>query len=156
MKMSFSSFFSGDIPTGKPEFHIPGLEFELKPNFDELIPSLRGWGQNVLLLGQSNAGKSYFMKKLLEVMRPKRLYVISNTSPEQYRQEGTLIKHYSVMPESIDDTNIEPESYVIIDDIRVLALKCGSQRECLYKFFTIYSHHKNLNVFFFCLRVLTT
>ena len=102
----------------------------------------------------TNAGKSYFMKKLLEVMRPKRLYVISNTSPEQYRQEGTLIKHYSVMPESIEDTNIEPESYVIIDDIRVLALKCGSQRECLYKFFTMYSHHKNLNVFF-CLRVLT-
>ena len=67
------------------------------------------------------------MKKLLEVMRPKRLYVISNTSAEQYRQEGTLLKHYSVMPESFDDTNIEPESYVIIDDIRVLALKCGSQ-----------------------------
>ena len=148
MKMDFYSFFSDDIPTSKPEFHIPGLEFELKPNFDELIPSLRGWGQNVLLLGQSNAGKSYFMKKLLEVMRPKRLYVISNTSAEQYRQEGTLIKHYSVMPESFDDTNIEPESYVIIDDIRVLALKCGSQRECLYKFFTMYSHHKNLNVFF--------
>ena len=146
--MDFYSFFSGDIPTGKPEFHIPGLEFQLKPNFDELIPSLRGWGQNVLLLGQSNAGKSYFMKKLLEVMRPKKLYVISNTSPEQYRQEGTLIKHYSVMPESFDDTNIEPESYVIIDDIRVLALKCGSQRECLYKFFTMYSHYKNLNVFF--------
>ena len=58
MKMNFSSFFSDDIPTGKPEFHIPGLEFELKPNFDEFIPSLRGWGQNVLLLGQSNAGKS--------------------------------------------------------------------------------------------------
>ena len=64
MKMNFSSFFSGDIPTGKPKFHIAGLEIELKPNFDELIPSLRGWGQNVLLLGQSNAGKSYFMKKL--------------------------------------------------------------------------------------------
>ena len=114
MKMNFSNFFSDDIPTSKPEFHIPGLEYELKPDFDELIPSLRGWGQNVLLLGQSNSGKSYFLKKLLEVMRPKRLYVISNTSPEQYRQEGTLIKHYSVMPESFDDTNIEPESYVII------------------------------------------
>ena len=146
--MDFYTFFSGETPTSKPEVHIPGLELKLKPNFDELMPSLRGWGQNVLLLGQSNAGKSYFMKKLLEGMRPKRLYVISNTSAEQYRQEGTLIKHYSVMPESIEDTNIEPESYVIIDDIRVLALKCVSQRECLYKFFTIYSHHSKLNVFF--------
>ena len=63
----------------------------------------------MLLLGQSNAGKSYFTKKLLGVVRPKRLYVISNTSAEQYRQKGTLLKQYSVMPESIEDTNIEPE-----------------------------------------------
>ena len=128
-EMDFYSFFSGDIPTSKPESHIPGLEFELKPNFDELIPSLRGWRQNVLLLGQSNAGKSYFMKKLLEVMRPKRLYIISNTSPEQYRQEGTLIKHYSVMPESIEDTNIEPESCVIIIPVdRVSPNRCLKAR----------------------------
>ena len=58
------------------------------------------------------------------------------------------LKHYSTMPESIDDTNIKPESYIIIDDIRVMELKHGSQRECLYKFFTMYSHHHRLNVFF--------
>ena len=51
------------------------------------------------------------------------------------------------MPESIEDTNIEPESYVIIDDIRVLALKCGVNVKCLFKFFTMYSQHKNLNFF---------
>ena len=49
------------------------------------------------------------------------------------------------MPESIEETYIQPESYVIIDDIR---MKHGNQRECLYKFFTMYSHHYKLNVFF--------
>ena len=33
MKMDFYSFFSDDIPTSKPEFHIPGLEFEAKAEF---------------------------------------------------------------------------------------------------------------------------
>ena len=58
------------------------------------------------------------------------------------------LKHYSTMPESIDETSIKPESYVVIDDIRVMGLKHGSQRECRYKFFTMYSHHHKLNVFF--------
>ena len=56
--------------------------------------------------------------------------------------------HYSAMPESIDETSIKPESYVVIDDIQVMGLKHSSQRECLYKFFTMYSHHHKLNVFF--------
>ena len=102
----------------------------------------------MLLLGQSNAGKSYFLKRLLSIVKPKRLVVISNTSANQYRQDGMDLKHYSRMPESIDETSIEPESYVSIDDIRVMGLKHGSQRECLYKFFTMYSHHHKLNVFF--------
>ena len=62
--------------------------------------------------------------------------------------DGMDLKHYSTMPESIDETSIKPESYVVIDDIRVMGLKHGSQRECLYKFFTMYSHHHKLNVFF--------
>ena len=82
----------------------------------------------MLLLGQSNAGKSYFLKQLLSIVKPKRLVVISNTSANQYRQDGMDLKHYSTMPESIDETNIKPESYVIIDDIRVMGLKHGSQR----------------------------
>ena len=53
------------------------------------------------------------------------------------------------MPESIEDTSNEPESYVIIDDIHVMNVKCRTQRECLYKLFTMYSHHLKLNVFFF-------
>ena len=80
-------------------------------------------------------GKSYFLKQLLSIVKPKRLVVISNTSANQYRQDGMDLKHYSTMPESIDETSIKPESYVIIDDIRVMGLKHGSQRECLYKFF---------------------
>lgn len=127
---------------------IPGLTFRRKSSFEELIPSLEGWGQNVLFLGQSNAGKSFFLKKLLNIVKPKRLVVISNTSPEQYRQYGMVLKHYSTMPESIEETAIHPESYVVIDDIRVMGLKHGNQRECLYKFFTMYSHHHRLNVFF--------
>ena len=93
-------------------------------------------------------GKSYFLNKLLKVVKPERMIVISNSSPDQYRQEGMTLKHYSTMPESIEDMDIQPHSYVIIDDIRVMALKHGSQRECLYKFFTMYSHHYKLNVFF--------
>ena len=52
------------------------------------------------------------------------------------------------MPDSIEETDIQPECYVVIDDMRVIGLKHGSQRECLYKFFTMYSHHYKLNVFF--------
>jgi len=130
------------------KLQIAGLTFRQKSWFDEILPSLKGWGQNVLFLGQSNAGKSFFLKRLLSVIQPKRLYVISNTSAEQYRRDGTILKHYSTMPECIEETDIQPESYVIIDDIRVMGLKHGSQRECLYKFFTMYSHHYKLNVFF--------
>lgn len=127
---------------------IPGLEFHAKRWFDEVTPALQKWGQNILLLGQSNMGKSYFMKKLLAKMRPERLYVISNTSADQYKEYVGSTKHYAVMPEDIGETEIKPYSYVIIDDIRVMNLKCGTQRECLYKFFTMYSHHHHLNVFF--------
>ena len=106
-------------------------------------------GQNILFLGQSNMGKSHFLKELLKETKPKKMVVISNTSPEQYRQDGMEhFKHYSTMPESIEEMDIQPETYVIIDDIRVTGLKHGSQRECLYKFFTMYSHHYKLNVFF--------
>ena len=59
------------------------------------------------------------------------------------------------MPESIDETSIKPESYVIIDDILVMGLKHASQREYLYKFFIMYSHHHNL-MYFSCHRALTT
>ena len=52
------------------------------------------------------------------------------------------------MPDSIEETDIQPESDVMIDDISVMGLKHGNQRECLYKFFTMYSHHYKLNVFF--------
>ena len=58
------------------------------------------------------------------------------------------LKHYSPMPESIDETSIQPESSVIKYDIRVMGLRHGCQSECLYKFFTMYSHHHTLNVFF--------
>ena len=153
--MDFCTFFSKAPAlshqvkhTDHPYFRVPGLTFSEKPYFQEIIPPLAKWGQNVLLLGQSNAGKSYFLKQLLSIVKPKRLVVISNTSAKQYRQDGMDLKHYSTMPESIDETNIKPESYVVIDDIRVMGLKHGSQRECLYKFFTMYSHHHKLNVFF--------
>ena len=128
---------------------MPGLKFERKPWFSELIPTLKQWGQNVMFLGQSNMGKSYFMRKLLSEVKPERLVVISNTSADQYNLEGLKsFKHYSVMPECIEDMELEPQTYVIIDDIRIMGLKHGSQRECLYKFFTMYSHHHQLNVFF--------
>ena len=148
--MDFHTFFFGEDPESDEDnaFRIPGLTFHRKSWFDEILPALEGWGQNVLFLGQSNMGKSHFMKKLLKEVRPERLVVISNTSPEQYRQEGMTLRHYSTMPESIEDTNIQPETYVIIDDLRVMGLKHGTQRECLYKFFTMYSHHYRLNVFF--------
>ena len=81
--------------------------------------------------------------------KPKKMVVIFNTSPGRYRRDGMEhFKHYSTMPESIEEMDIQPETYVIIDDIRVTGLKHGSQRECLYKFFTMYSHHYKLNVFF--------
>ena len=72
----------------------------------------------MLLLGQSNAGKSNFLKHLLSIVKPKRLVVISNTSARQYQQDGNNLERYSTMPESIDETSLQPESYVIIDDIR--------------------------------------
>lgn len=155
--MDFASFFHGstkdvtelrDSNRIDDKLRVPGLTFEENSDFAEILPSLKNWGQNVLLLGQSNAGKTFFLKKLLNIIKPKRLVVISNTSPEQYRQENMQLKHYSTMPESIEETDIVPETYVVIDDIRVMALKHGSQRECLYKFFTMYSHHYKLNVFF--------
>ena len=79
---------------------------------------------------------------------PDRLYVISDKSANQYRDYVKHTKHYAVMAESIEDTDIQPHSYVIIDDIRVMNLKCGTQREALYKFFMMWSHHRKLNVFF--------
>ena len=128
---------------------ISGLEYKRKGWFEEILPALRGWGQNVLFLGQSNMGKTYFLKKLLNKVQPERLVIISNTPAEQYRLEGVKsFKHYSTLPENIEEMNIEPHTYVIIDDIRVMSLKHGDQRECLYKFFTMYSHHYKLNVFF--------
>ena len=72
---------------------------------------------------------SYFLKQLLSIVKPKRLVVISNTSARQYQQDGMDLKHYSTMPESIDETTIKPESYVIIDDIRVMGLKHVRQSE---------------------------
>ena len=113
---------------------VPVVEFccELKKRLDSADP-VRG---------------TYFLNKLLKEVKPERLIVISNSSPDQYRQEGMTLKHYSTMPECVEDMDIQPRSYVIIDDIRVMALKNGSQRECLYKFFTMYSHHYKLNVFF--------
>ena len=154
--MDFYTFFS-KAPTrahqasiDHPSLRIPGLTFSKKPYFQEILPPLAKRGQNVLLLGQSNTGKSYFLKQLVSIIKPKRLVVISNSSARQYQQDRMDLKHYSPMPESIDETSIKPESYVIIDDIRVMGLKHGSQRECLdlYKFFTMYSHHHKLNVFF--------
>ena len=152
--MDLYTFFQSQADLTKDDdrpytkLRIPGLMFRKKSWFDEILPALRSWGQNVLLLGQSGSGKSYFMNKLLDTTQPKRLIVISNTSPEQYRRPGMSLKHYSTMPDSIEEMDIRPESYVIIDDIRVMGLKHGSQRECLYEFFTIYSHHHRLNVFF--------
>ena len=92
--------------------------------------------------------KVFLLEEAPAHRQTKEIVVISNTSPEQYRQDGMVLKHYSVMPESIEETCIQPESYVIIDDIRIMGLKHGNQRECLYKFFTMYSHHYKLNVFF--------
>ena len=73
---------------GGSRFGIPGLEFHRKEWFDEILPSPKEWRQNVLLLGQSNMGKSYFLRRLLNIVKPKRLVVISNTSAEQYRHEA--------------------------------------------------------------------
>ena len=131
-----------------PQLRVPGLTFSEKPYFQEILPPPAKLGQNVLLLGQSNAGKSHFLNSLLSIVKRKRLVVISNTSARQYQQDDMDLKHYSTMPESIDETSIQPESCVIIDDIRVMGLRHGCQRECLYKFFTMYSHHHKLNVFF--------
>ena len=127
------------IPTVKPHVRdqrsppaISGLEYERKGWFDEILPSLREWGQNVMFLGQSNMGKSFFLKKLLDNVQPERLVVIFNTPGDQYRMESLKsFKHYSTLPENIGEMNIEPHTYVIIDDIRVMALKHGEQRECL-------------------------
>ena len=94
------------------------------------------------------AWESYFLKKLLAHVRPDRLYVISDTSADQNRNYAQHTKLYAVMPKSIKDTDIQPQSYVTIDDVRVMNLKCGTQREALYKFFTMWSHHRKLNVFF--------
>ena len=128
---------------------LSGLEFHEKEWFAEFVPALRKWSQNVLVFfGQSNMGKSFFLKKLLAHVRPDRLYVILDTLADQYRDYAKHTKHYAVMPESIEDTDIQPQSYVIIDDIRVMNLKCGTQREALYKFFTMWSHHRKLNVYF--------
>ena len=69
---------------GGSGFGISGLEFHRKVWFDEILPSLKEWKQNVLLLGQSYMGKSYFLRRLLSIVKPKRLVVISNTSAEQY------------------------------------------------------------------------
>ena len=113
--MDFHAFFSKtssiehtDHPSSN--LRVPGLTFSEKPYFQEIIPQLAKWGQNVLLLGQSNAGKSYLLKGLLSIVNPKRLVVVSNTSANQYRQDGMDLKHYSTMPESIDETSIKPES----------------------------------------------
>ena len=76
-----------------PKLRVPGLTFIEKPYFQEILPRLAKWGQNVLLLGQSNAGKSFFLKQLLTVVKPKRLVVISNTSARQYQQDGMDLKH---------------------------------------------------------------
>ena len=145
--MDFSSLLS--LKGGSASLlRVAGLSLRSQPKYSEILPSLQTWGQNVLFLGQSSMGKSHYLKEILREVKPERLYVISNTSPEQYRQEGTELKNYSAMPECIEETDIQPKSFVIIDDIRVMGLKHGSQRECLYKFFTMYSHHYELNVFF--------
>ena len=74
-----------------------------------------------------------------------QMVVFSNTSADQYRRDGMeYFKHCIVMLESIEDMSIQPETYVIIDDIRAMGQKHGSQRECLSKFFTMYSHHYKL------------
>ena len=52
---------------------LPGLEFQEKEWFAELVPALPKWGQNVLFLGQITMGKSFFLKKLLAHVRPDRL-----------------------------------------------------------------------------------
>ena len=72
----------------------------------------------------------------------------SDTSADQYQDYAKHTKHYAVMPESIEDIDIQLQNYMIIDDMRVMNLKCGTQREALYKFFMIWSHHRKLNVFF--------
>ena len=108
---------------------LPGLEFHEKGWFAELVPALRKWGQNVLFLGQSSIGKSLFLKNLLVHFRPDQLYVISDMSADQYRDYAKHTKYYAVMPESIEDTDIQPQSYMVINDIRVMNLKCGTQRE---------------------------
>ena len=93
-------------------------------------------------------GKSLFLKKLLAHVRPERLYLISNTSADQYRDYAKYTLHYAVIPESIEVTDIQPQWYVIIEDICALNFKCGTPEEALYKFFTMWSHHWKLNVFF--------
>ena len=143
--MDFHTFFNDRSDADfDGTFRIPGLTFRKKNHFEEIVPSLQNWGQNVLLLGQSNAGKSFFLKKLLNTVKPRQPVVISNTSARQYQQDGISLKHYSTMPDSIEETDIQPESYVVIDD---MGLRHGNQRECLYKFFTMYRHHYKLNVF---------
>ena len=77
---------------------LPRLEFHEKEWFAELVPALRKWGQNVLFLGQSGMGKSFFLKKLLANVCPDRLYMISDTSADQYRDNTKHTKNFAVMP----------------------------------------------------------
>ena len=119
-----------------------------KPSFEEIIPRWKDGGRMFYFSVKATLESLSSWRSSCTSSNQKRLVVISNTSPEQYRQDGMVLKHCSVMPESIEKTCIQPESYVIIDDIRIMGLKHGNQRECLYKFFTMYTHHYKLNVFF--------
>ena len=67
---------------------IPGLEFRAKQRFDEILPALQDWGQNILFLGQSNMGKSHFLKELLKETKPKNWW----SSPTHLRNSiGSMV-----------------------------------------------------------------
>ncbi len=50
-----------DFVNSSPKLRVPGLTYTTKPSFEEIIPRWKDGRQNVLLLGQSNAGKSFFI-----------------------------------------------------------------------------------------------
>ena len=59
--MDFKAFFNSSVASHvdasevesdpSPKLRVSGLTFTTKPSFEKIIPSLKQWGQNVLLLG---------------------------------------------------------------------------------------------------------
>ena len=51
-------------------------------------------------------------------VRPDRLYVVPDTSADQYRDYAKHSEQYAMKPETTENTDIQPQSNKSIDDIR--------------------------------------